>query len=156
MKLSDYQPSSGEVLLGAKGSFKVKGLDFDDLQILVSNFLPDLELLWEMISEVKGKSALESAIIIKIATEIPALLGEIIALSTRVFDPEATQMHARALPFPVQVRAMETISRLTFEEFGGPKVFVGFVKSMIENVKMTLPEMMTNPTNHQSNGSIEG
>jgi hypothetical protein len=155
MNLSEYMPSTGDVPLGRKGSFKVKGIDFDDLQVLIADFLPDLERLWEMVSQVKDDRSLESALILKVATEVPALLGEIIAIAARPFDPTATSMHARSLPFPVQVKAMETISRLTFEEFGGPKEFVGLVMTMIRSMSVVVPNMMpTSPTKAPLNGSI--
>lgn len=160
--LSDYTPPSAKVSLGRKGEFEVKALDFDDLTILVSEFLPDLEKLWEMVSQIDpGARVLETAIILKVATEVPSLVGQIIALAARPFDPEATSMAARRLPFPTQVKAMETISRLTFEEFGGPKVFVAFVKTIIEKYRddakslVNATKMMTT-TEHPSNGSTEG
>lgn len=130
MGLADYQPARESVAFRG-GSFEVRGLSAEDLGVLLRNHLPDLDNLFELYAEgVDERLAVfgTAQYIIKIVQEAPGLTSNVIALAA---DRPDLVDKARTLPLPVQVEALKTIIRLTFEEAGGPKNFFESMKNLV-------------------------
>lgn len=146
MPISDIEPSTKTVPLH-KGSFLVKGLSFDDLTTLVSNFYPDLSKLSEMISAVKEKSGMAGLLsedfVMNVAVQVPALVGHVILLGAKHFDANLTEIQVRGLSFPIQVLAVKDIITLTFEDVGGPKAFADLVKKIATAMKSEIGGLIT-------------
>lgn len=122
MALSDYVPARSVVSFKG-GEFSVRGLALDDIAVLMRNHLSDINAL----VDVFGKDVTDEAAIgavaqhaIALIREAPGLVANLIALASD--EPDSVD-HARRLLMPVQVRAIEEIAKLTFEEAGGPKKF---------------------------------
>ena len=61
--------------------------------------------------------------------EAPALVADIIC---RAADEPDAHDRARMLPLPIQLNALEVITKLTFEDAGGPKAFLVSVMSLVQ------------------------
>src|ERR1700748_2927400 len=128
MKLSDYTPETSLIPLGKKGHLEVRGLSFIDITGLLRRHQADMELMFEMYESAvaassKGNDSIGDTLILKMLTEAPMLAGEIIC--TACGDLEATSEQARMLPFPTQALALVAVLKLTFDEVGGVKNFLG-------------------------------
>jgi hypothetical protein len=146
MKLSDYTPEVAKVPLGKQGHFEVRGLSFIDITQMLRSHQADMELIFEMYEQASeqattGKENLGDALILKLLTEAPMLAGEIIRIAAG--DLEATSEQARALPFPTQALALVAILKLTFEEVGGVKNFLGTLLPMISQIGVKVPQEIT-------------
>lgn len=140
MSLADYQPARESVQFRG-GSFQVRGLSADDLGVLLKHHLPDLDRLFELYAEgVDERLAVfgTAQYAIKLVQDAPGLTAHVIALAAD--EPEMVDK-ARQLSIPVQVEALKTIVKLTFEEAGGPKNFFEGMKKLV--MAANLPTDMT-------------
>ena len=144
MKLSDYTPETTKVPVGKQGHLEVRGLSFIDVTTLLRKHQSDMEImfsLYESASASTGKDNLGDTLILKLLADAPMLAGEIICVATG--DPEATSEQARALPFPTQVLALVSVLKLTFEEVGGVKNFLGTLMPMMSGIGIKVPADVT-------------
>lgn len=132
--LSDFEPDRQEIKLPKGGTFLVRGLGVDDLAILVRDYLGDMDkilALYEDSARSPLSSVATAQFVLKLTREAPAAVAQIIAIAA---DEPSEVDRARRLPLPVQVLALQHIGRLTFEEAGGLKKFLGDLKILIESM----------------------
>lgn len=146
MKLSDYTPETTKVPLGKQGHLEVRGLSFIDVTSMIRNHQSDMELLFEMYEAAvqasgKGNDSVGDTLILKLLTDAPMLAGEIIRAACN--DEAATSEQARMLPFPTQALALVAILKLTFEEVGGVKNFLGTLMPMLSGIGIKVPAELT-------------
>lgn len=123
MSLSNYQ--APKLVVSFKGGqFEVRGITLDDLAILLKNHLNDIENLVDMFQKEPDHEAAVASLLkhsITLIREAPGLVANLIALASD--EPDAVD-NARSLSMPIQVKAIQSIAQLSFEEAGGPKKFV--------------------------------
>lgn len=122
MGLADYRPETAAIVFKG-GSFNVKGLNLEDVSLLIRTHLPDMESLFDMYQQSTGdvfSNGAAERLILKLAKDAPALTANIIACASG--EPDSVDA-ARSLSLPLQVQALTHIGRLTFEDAGGPKNF---------------------------------
>jgi hypothetical protein len=146
MKLSDYTPEVTKVPLGKQGHFEVRGLSFIDITAMMRTHQADMEVIFKMYEDAANeaktnKDNLGDALILKLLTEAPLLAAEIIRIASG--DLEATSTQVRLLPFPTQALALVAILKLTFEEVGGVKNFLGALMPMISQIGVKVPPELT-------------
>jgi len=136
MSIADYKPQTAEVAFKG-GSFLVRGLALEDVSVLLRSHLPDLNALVTLFqSNARDDVAVTSMAqyAIALVKEAPGLVSNLIALAADEPDNVAA---FRKLSMPIQLRAIETIGRLTFEESGGPKNFFESLINLVRSVSPT-------------------
>lgn len=135
MSLADFTPAR-ETVEFKGGSFDVRGLSLDDVSILMRSHLPDVEAIIDLLAKGNAGAEFEvSAVLehaITLVKEAPGLVANLIALACD--EPDEVDK-ARALSLPVQVRAIETICKVTFDEAGGPKKFVESLVHLLASLR---------------------
>lgn len=135
MALADYTPVRAPVEFKG-GSFDVRGLSLEDVSVLMRSHLPDVEAIIDLMAkgnaggEFDVTSVMEHAI--TIVKEAPGLAANLIALAAD--DPDNVDK-ARSMPLPLQVRAIEKICEVTFEEAGGPKKFFESLVRLLSSLR---------------------
>ena len=135
MSLADYEPIRASVEFKG-GSLQVRGLALDDIALLMRGHLDDLNPLVDLYMQESQKENDISAMakhIIALVREAPGLVANMIAMASD--EPDLVDK-ARTLPMAVQIKAVQQIGVLTFEEAGGPKKFV---ESLIGLVRSATP-----------------
>lgn len=135
MLLADFTP----VRVGVedyKGTLRmtVRGVSLDDVALLIRSHLGDLQQLYDMLQDGTldvFALLIADGFILKLLVSFPELAARLIAVAAD--EPEATAQ-ARKLPLPLQIKAIQTIMRLTFEDVGGPKVFAALVRELIREM----------------------
>ncbi len=95
----------------------VRGLDITDLGNLLSNNLSAISRAADLYSRSKNDIFAEAnmqGFILLLAKDFPGLVSEVISIAAD--EPDAREVK---LPFPLQLRLMTEISRLTLTEAGG-------------------------------------
>lgn len=131
MALADFTPERVEVKYKGKALATVRGLNLEDLSVLIRSHLGDLQRLWELLEDDKQnvfQRLSADGFLLKLIGDAPVLGSKIIAIASD--EPEAAEQ-AKLLPLPLQVMFLQHIVRLTFEDIGGPKAFVALIKDMI-------------------------
>lgn len=141
MKLKDLRLPSADVSVADGGSFSVRGITLTDITVLLKQHSQALEVLFleaqggegiEGVDQVRGLASgfLEKA---------PEAAAHIIALASGEDSP-AVRAIAQALPFPVQVAALEQIAVLTFGQEGGAKKAAETVIRVLQGVTKFIGE----------------
>lgn len=117
MSWADYQPPTAEVPLGGGATGTVRGLNVDDLSILIANHLEPIShavaLYAKSQKDVYSKANLH-AFVISTASQFPGLISEVISLAA-----DEPALKTRKIAMGVQIAALNEIVRLTLEELGG-------------------------------------
>lgn len=135
MSLADFQPARESVTFNG-GEFSVRGLALDDVTVLMRHHMSDVDKLVEAFSsndstpEYAAKIAAQH--IVTLVKEAPGLVANLIALASD--EPDSVE-NARRLGIAVQIRALETIAKLTFDEAGGPKKFVESLVALLRGLR---------------------
>ena len=118
MALADYIPESRQITLG-KVAFEVRGLNLEDMAILIRAHLPDLEAVLDLIKHSeKIEPQTVQDIIGSMVSQAPGLVANVIALASG--EANAQQTAAR-LPALKQIDALTAVAELTFSEVGSVK-----------------------------------
>lgn len=118
MALADYIPESRQISLG-NVAFEVRGLNLEDMAILIRAHLPDLEAVLELIKHSeKIEPQNVQDIIGSMVSQAPGLVANVIALASG--ETNAQQTAAR-LPALKQIEALTAVAELTFSEVGSVK-----------------------------------
>lgn len=120
MPLADYQPERVRIDHRGKPLTEVRGLNLEDISVLVRSHLTELQVLYARFQN----TALDTEALIQIISEAPGIAARVIALASD--EPEGVAA-ARKFSLPLQVKMLAEIVRLTFEDVGGPKAFVALV-----------------------------
>lgn len=135
MSLSQFRPLTKAVALPSNGSLDVRGLNFEDLTVLVDKHKDTLENLF---SDYQDEDTSVQSLLTSLLKESPAFCAEVIALACD--EPEATA-NARKLSFPVQVDALMSIGELTFSEAGGVKKFLDQLTLVFQGMSGTMVQL---------------
>lgn len=140
MSLSDYQPERVEIKL-KKGAFEVKALSLSDLASLIKTHIADLDSVFDIFAG-QGKEGELTPDIAKnvattLATDLPDLAAALIGHASveEGEDLGKAIAGAKRLPAPLQMEALVTIGRLTFEEAGGVKKSLGVLTDLLGSLK---------------------
>ena len=120
MALADFTPDKVTVPLGKTASVDVRGLGIQDFSQLMHVHLDDLAGLID-IYEKSGGNFTEAGMlqfVLRLVTDAPGLVAHAIALAA---DEPTLVDKASSLPIPVQLKLVQTIGTLTFEDFGGAR-----------------------------------
>lgn len=141
MSLKKLQLPTETLAIGDE-TIVLRGLSLPDVTTLIRNHGPALEGIFAKLQTQMGKDSETdfdlAGILNDLSTTAPLAIAEIIALSAGEPDavPEAT-----VLPFPVQLEAIEKISRITFATEGGVKNFAETVIRLAKSLSGTLAQM---------------
>lgn len=117
MSWADYRPPTAEIPLGGGMTGTVRGLNMDDLSVLISNHLEPIAEATALYAKSK-KDVYTSknlhAFAISVAKEFPGLVSEVISLGA-----DEPSLKSRPIAFGVQMSALNEIIRLTLDEMGG-------------------------------------
>ncbi len=145
MALADFTPERVAIHYKGKALAEVRGLCLEDVSLLVRYHLNDLQRLVELMRGADGDLFARlnmDGFLLKLISDAPVLTGNVIAVAS---DEPSNGEQARRLPLPVQIRILQEIVRLTFEDVGGPKAFVALVTEMIGKQLPKAEELATTP-----------
>ena len=130
MGLKSYRPPKADIPLPGGDSFAVRGVSLADVMALTETHGRTLA---EMYNHFQGQEGFElddvGAVSQSLVAVAPDLAAAIIAMASG--EADATE-EAAALPFPVQVEALESIGRLTFET-SSPKKLLEIAIRTLQN-----------------------
>lgn len=135
MPLSDYTPEQVTIQHKGKALATVRGLNLEDVAILVRAHLEDLQRIFALAKTINVDFMTRMAgddFVMQLITEAPIVAGNIIALASDEID---AGKFARKLPMGLQVQVLFEVMRMTFEDVGGPKAFVVLVANMVNQQK---------------------
>ena len=129
MSLSQFKPLTKTVDVPGHGfSIEIRGLNFNDLTILIQNHRETIEKLFEDYNDTEASA---ESLLSGLLTKSPRFCAEVIALACD--EPESVG-NAEKLPLNVQLDALITVGQMTFEEAGGVKKFFEQVVVVIKGV----------------------
>lgn len=101
------------------GEFSVRGLSLNDITYVLQRHAVEVAQVISAVESNQGavSNELVSELAVTMIQSAPSLAADIIAVAAGEPDQVAT---VRALPFPVQLDAIEKIGNQTFEVYGGP------------------------------------
>lgn len=137
MTLADIEVPTEEIRVG-KGTFKVRGISFLDLSILISDNRADLDRVVDSFAGLKNDVD-PNEFLLKLVREMPSLVAKVIAYAA---DEPSADAKVLKFPVPVQLEAAKAIARLTFEEAGGVKKFVEQLASLLGDVSNVIPDLL--------------
>ena len=117
MSWTDYAAPTADIPLGGDATGRVRGLNLDDISILVTDHLPAITKAVTLYAASKGDVYTKTnihAFVIQVASEFPTLLSEVISLAA-----DEPALKGRKIAMGVQIAALTEIVRLTLEELGG-------------------------------------
>lgn len=122
MSLAEYQPHR-ETITSRGLSVQVRGLALDDVTMLFQKNMDDINKLFEIYG--KGQPMVEQIsesvqIATRLISEAPGVAARVIALAC---DEPEEEEKARKLTLPLQIKVIQKIIELTFEEAGGVRNF---------------------------------
>ena len=144
MSLADYQPQR-ETITSRNGKLtvSVRGLALEDIVTLFQKNLDDINKLFDIYakSDVMTEQVGESVqIATRLISEAPDVASRIIALACD--EPEALDK-AKSLTVPLQIKIIQKIIELTFDEAGGAR---NFLLSLRQTVGGFLPGLRASNT----------
>lgn len=135
MALADFTPDKVTVALGKNASVDVRGLGIQDFSQLMHVHLEDLAGLID-IYEKSGGNFTEASLlqfVLRLVTDAPGLVAHAIALAAD--EPELVDK-AASLPIPVQLKLVQAIGTLTFEDLGGAKKTMAMLENLLASAAM--------------------
>jgi len=117
MSWTDYKAPTAEIPLGGGATGEVRGLNADDLSILLTNHLEAISkavALYAAQKRSQFSNANLHAFVIETAREFPALISEVISLAA-----DEPTIKDKKIALGVQLSALSEIVRLTLDEVGG-------------------------------------
>lgn len=134
MALADFTPDTRPILRKGATLFTVRGLNVEDITVLIEQNLADIEKAFTLylaakkdIFSTKGMDKFLMLLIQK----FPGLVAEVISRSS---DEPGTADNARKLPFAIQATALTEIVNLTFEEVGALKNLFATAADKVKSV----------------------
>lgn len=144
MSLADYQPQREEIhSRQGKLIVSVRGLALDDIVTLFQKNLDDINKLFDIYakSDVMTEQVGESVqIATRLISEAPDITARIIALAS---DEPGESKKASKLTIPLQIKIIQKIIELTFDEAGGAR---NFLNSLRQTVGGILPGLRASNT----------
>jgi hypothetical protein len=141
MALADYVVQRRDVTdFNGKVVAKVRGLNFEDISQLVRNHLTELTTVFSG-AATEGKLLPENvdinSLLLSLVIKTPDTAAKMLALGCD--EPDAIE-NAKLLPAPLQLKILGEITALTFEDVGGPLLFLEMVKIAVASQRPVLAE----------------
>lgn len=117
MSWTDYKAPTAEIPLGNGATGAVRGLNADDLAILITNHLEPISKAVALYAAQKRdqfSTANLHAFVIQTASEFPGLVSEVISLAA-----DEPSIRGKKIALGVQIAALNEIVKLTLVELGG-------------------------------------
>lgn len=149
MALSDYQPDRVPVMYRDKVLVRVRGLNMEDVGLLMRHHLSDLQTIYQMYQDQKLlPNAVDlQPLLLNLLTQAPVTAALTIAVASDDTDDfEVKVAAARRLSAPLQMKILGEIVRLTVQDVGGPLEFREMLTTM-----MSLPTSMASPNQTSAN-----
>jgi len=129
--LDTYATERVDILHRDKPLISVRGLNLEDMAILVREHLEDFQQLAEVAklsqSEIFARVQ-NDVFILEVTSKFPVVTARLISLCAD--EPDSLDK-IRTFPLGVQLKAVQQIVRLSLEDIGGPKAFAALVMGMI-------------------------
>lgn len=132
------------------GDITVRGLNLDDIIILIQLHRGPLDVLFNSIvdkaKKAKGEPGSEFEVeelglqLLPLISQAPVVAAQIIACAADEPGPDGLKI-AKKLPLPVQVDALEKILALTFQTIGGPKKLLETVVRLAQGANGLLSDL---------------
>lgn len=150
MSLKSYKPVFSQIPISETETFGVRGLNSQDIAILVETHSDTLDELFKLLGDSFGVKGASQDLVEKFDTKLaqaalhvaqktPQFLAAVVALAAEENqqDGDFAQLIkiTRTLPMPVQVNAVIEIAQLTFHEVGGIKKFISQVSQFLVALK---------------------
>lgn len=141
MSLAAYRPITTKFKTG-NVEFDIRGLNVNDLSILIQTNLENFETLFSLGESAFSKAKLDTlnqgdiqSLASSLATAIPGFIPAVIALVAVEDSPYEARLNAASqLPFPLQVEIMFAVGKLTFDEVGGVKKFLSLLGQLLSQI----------------------
>lgn len=131
MPLSDYEPETAEIEYRGKVLCTVRGLNSEDVAVIVRNHVGDLRQLFSLWDSSRkllpGDAEDIEALVYAAITKAPATIVKVIAIAS---DEPANLEGARRLSMPLQMKILMKVVELTFEDIGGPLEVMALIKAL--------------------------
>lgn len=134
MALSDFTPETKDVSYKGKTLVTVRGLNLDDVGLLMRRHLGDLQAVYrayENIGKLLPNNQDIDALLFNFLANAPETAARMIANASG--EPDNIDK-ARALPAPLQLKILIAIIELTFEDIGGPLEFAAMLRRITPDV----------------------
>lgn len=150
MSLRSYKPLFTQIKFGNDESFGVRGLNSQDIAILVETHSDTLDELFRLLGDsfsvkntdqelVEKFDTKMAQVALHVAQKTPQFLAAVIALASAENQQDGDFIElmkvAQTLPMPIQVNAVIEIAQLTFHEVGGIKKFISQVSQFLVALK---------------------
>lgn len=150
MALMDHKTARIEIPLGDDNSFSVRGLDAEDLGVLITNHLEPISRAVQLYSQ-HSTAAFTNSNFTQLCgvfvTEFPGLVMEVISIAAD--EPEAKGVKIGLGP---QVSALTAIFKLTVEDAAGLGNLLATLSALTKGALQSAREGL--PKQNQSRGSI--
>ena len=117
MSWTDYKAPTAEIPLGNGKTGEVRGLNADDLAVLITNHLEPISKAVKLYADSRKDVFTNKTMqqfIIQSASSFPQLVSEVISIAA-----DEPTLKSKKIALGVQVAALNEIVRLTLEEVGG-------------------------------------
>jgi hypothetical protein len=104
-----------------EGTLTVRGLGSSDLAYLIQKHQDKFDVLYQAFRKASEDNANMTDLTVKLATSLPDLAASIVACGA---GERGAESHVEKLPFPVTIRILKVVGKLTFDEYGGIKPFI--------------------------------
>lgn len=150
MGLMQHKTARVEVPLSDDNSFAVRGLDADDLGVLLAGHLEPITHAAELYAK-HNESAFTNANLVQffgvLTTEFPGLVMEVISIAAD--EPEAKHVK---IPLSAQLVALSAIFKLTIQDAGGVGNLFATLAALVKGALQNASKGLQQP--NQSRGSI--
>lgn len=150
MAISDIVIPTKTITAGA-ASFEVRGLSVNDLMLVMTEYGPQMSLVFDRLrqGDVEGDNIKE--IIINLCREFPDMLAALVCLAADEYDPESVAK-MKKVPVGITAEAAEEIFTLTFASEAELKKFIESLTRGLSLVSGTLNTATTPQTSLNGTG----
>jgi hypothetical protein len=111
-------------------SLTIRGLGSSDLAYLIQKHQDKIGKLSEAFKTAQDEQMDMAELVVKLSGSLPDLMASIVACGANERGGEA---NVEKIPFPVAIRIIKAIGRLTFAEYGGVKPFFEDIVSIAQS-----------------------
>lgn len=130
----------------------VRGIAFTDIMKLFRVHGPDMIRLYTALTVEDGEEADIGPLFVQAIQQAPELVADLIVLAADQTDTVGAHRVAMRLPLPVQLDALEKITRLTLEDHGGLGELLQTVVRMFGGLNNMLQSLSASKTGSDQSG----
>jgi hypothetical protein len=131
--MSDFIPTTRDVLRDGEPLMKVRGLNLSDMSILVNRYFQEIKLLFSMLQDAPANEIvprlLSADFLLRMVTEAPGFAAVLISMGC---DGAYSEAGCAKMPIGIQLKAIELIGGLTLEDAGGPKELAALIRKLTD------------------------